>query len=519
MSNRIEKPIAAHGRPLYSEEVSPHESKIGHFTMVIFGGTGDLSQRKLLPTLFHLYRDGDLPEKFNIAGIGSRELTNEGYRVHIESGIKEFDADNYDAKDFGNFSKNLHYLRGSLLEDQIYEDICKYLRSLEKTTPEKDANILFYLAVPPSMLTDIITHLHKSGVCKLGSRAKIIIEKPFGSDADTARELNRTISKVFIERHIYRIDHYLGKETVQNIIFFRFGNSLLEPMWNRQYVDHIQITVAESLGIGHRGAFYEQVGVIRDIVQSHIMQLIALVAMEPPPEFEADLIRDEKVKVFRAIRPFDDKHVDSFTVKGQYGPGYMDSQPVEGFRQEKKVSPESRVPTFFAGKFFIDNWRWAGVPFYIRTGKRLPKKVTEIYIQYKQPPLTLFGGASTAIEPNGIILRIQPDEQISQKLNVKYPGIGNMPHPIFMEFNYAKGFQLREHPAYERLIVDCIKGDLTLFAREDGIELTWGIVDPIIRRWESEKEAPFPNYAAGTWGPQEAADLIESDGRQWRELS
>ncbi len=518
MSNKIERPIAAHGWPLYSEEVFPHESKIGHFTMVIFGGTGDLSQRKLLPTLFHLYRDGGLPEKFNIAGIGSRELNDESYREHIESGIKEFDADNYDAKDFREFSKNLRYLRGSLLEDQIYEDICKYLTTLENTAPEKDANILFYLAVPPSLLTDIITHLHKSGVCKLGSRAKIIIEKPFGSDANTARELNRTISKVFTERQIYRIDHYLGKETVQNIIFFRFGNSLLEPMWNRQYVDHIQITVAESLGIGHRGAFYEQVGVIRDIVQSHIMQLIALVAMEPPPEFEADLIRDEKVKVFRAIRPFDDKHVDSFTVKGQYGPGYMDSQPVAGFRQEKKVSPESRVPTFFAGKFFIDNWRWAGVPFYIRTGKRLPKKVTEIYIQYKQPPLTLFGGASTAIEPNGIILRIQPDEQISQKLNVKYPGIGNMPHPIFMEFNYAKGFQLREHPAYERLIVDCIKGDLTLFAREDGIELTWGIVDPIIRRWENETEAHFPNYAAGTWGPKEAVDLIESDGRQWREL-
>jgi glucose-6-phosphate 1-dehydrogenase len=517
MANNTEKPITAHGKALRSAQAESADFKTGHFIMVIFGGTGDLSQRKLLPTLFHLYRDGGLPEKFNIAGIGSRELTNEGYRDHIGSGIRQFDAENYDEHSFREFSKNLNYLRGSLIEDDIYEDLCGYLADLEKRSPQKDSNILFYLAVPPGLLPEVITRLKKSRVCELSPRVKVIIEKPFGRDRETASDLNRTISKVFKEKQIYRIDHYLGKETVQNIIFFRFGNSLLEPMWNRQYVDHIQITVAESIGIGHRGAFYEQVGVIRDIVQSHIMQLIALVAMEPPPGFEADLIRNEKTKIFRAIRPFDDKHVDNFTVKGQYGPGYIDGNPVRGFREEDKVSPDSQVPTFFAGKFYIDNWRWAGVPFYVRTGKRLPRKVTEIYIQYKQPPLTLFGGTSAAIEPNGIILGIQPNEQISQELNVKYPGIGNKPHPIFMEFNYAEGFQLREHPAYERLIVDCIKGDLTLFAREDGIELTWSIVDPIVKRWEGEHPMQFPNYAAGSWGPRQADELIEADGRRWRE--
>lgn len=344
----------------------------------------------------------------------------------------------------------------------------------------------------------------------------MIVEKPFGRDRASAIKLNQVILKGFDEKQIYRIDHYLGKETVQNIIFFRFANSIFEPLWNRRYVDHVQITVAEDLGVEHRGVFYEQAGVVRDIVQNHVMQLVALVAMEPPVGFEADLIRDEKVKVFRTIRPLDETHIDEFIVRGQYGPGKIKGEDVPGYRQEQDVSPLSNTPTFIAAKLYVDNWRWAGVPFYVRAGKRLPKRITEICVQFKQPPLKLFGRPCDVLEPNLLAFGIQPHEEISLRLTVKYPGMGNQPYMVNMDFNYNETFNIKSYLAYYRLLIDCMKGDLTLFARQDGVEAMWSVVDPITDRWENTPPPGFPNYDAGTWGPKAAEELLSGEGHQWR---
>ncbi len=346
----------------------------------------------------------------------------------------------------------------------------------------------------------------------------VIVYRPFVRNSGYAVELNNTILKAFDANHVYRIVLYLGKETVQNIIFFRFANSIFEPLWNRRYIDHVQITVAEQLGIENRARFYEKAGVIRDIVQNHMMQLLALVAMEPPIGFEADYIRNEKIKVYHTVRPIDEEYVDSFTVRGQYGAGTINGKEVNSYRDEKDTAPGSNTPTYFTGKFYIDNWRWSGVPFYLRTGKRLTKRVTEISIHFKQPPLRLFGSTCEIGEPNTLVLGIQPHEKISLHLGVKHPGMGNQLYPVNMNFNYDEDFPGNVHfpLPYERLLIDCIKGDQTLFARQDGIEAMWDVVDPIINRWENTPAPEFPNYAAGTWGPKEADDLIRRDGRQWR---
>jgi glucose-6-phosphate 1-dehydrogenase len=323
------------------------------------------------------------------------------------------------------------------------------------------------------------------------------------------------LASAFDERQIYRIDHYLGKETVQNIVFFRFSNSIFEQLWNHRYIDSVQITVAEELGIENRARFYEPSGVVRDMVQNHILQLIGLIAMEPPVGFEADFIRDEKVKVFRSIHPMREEHIDRFTVPGQYGPGKIDGKEIPGYRQEKGVAPDSPTPTFFAGAFYIANWRWAGVPFYVRTGKRMAKRITEIAIQFDQPPLRLFGRACDALDPNILFLTIQPEEKISLRFGVKVPNMANQIYPIDMKFGYRETFQAPSHPAYERLLMDCMKGDLTLFVRQDQIEMMWEIVDPIIAYWDSKPVQNFPNYRAGTWGPAEAFQLLEQEGRRW----
>lgn len=494
--------------PLYDFKIEP-------FIMIIFGGAGDLTQRKLLPAIYHLYHEERIIKEFSIIGFGLPEFSDKEYREFSKKSIEKFNAGHLDKKKINDFLKNLSYLTGDLKDDKSYKRLSKAISKLSQRTQKKNINILFYLAVPPAVLPMIVEKLSTVNLCR-GANSRIIIEKPFGSDKASAIELNQSILKVFDENQIYRIDHYLGKDTVQNIIFFRFGNSIFEPLWNRRYIDHVQITVAEDIGIEHRGIFYEQAGIVRDIVQNHIMQLIALVGMEPPVGFEADLIRDEKVKIFRTIRRMDKDYVDRFTVRGQYASGKINGKKVCGYRKEENVSPGSNTPTFFAGKFHIDNWRWSGVPFYVRTGKRLPRRRSEIYVEFKQPPLRLFGNDCDNIGPNSLILSIQPQEEISLALSVKYPGIGNRSYAVSMKFNYEQGFNIKQHPPYERLLVDCIKGDLTLFARQDGVEAMWSIVDQIIEPWDQVPAKDFPNYTAGSWGPKEANKLIENDNRKWR---
>lgn len=484
--------------------------------VVIFGGAGDLSRRMLLPTLLTLYREKKLAAGSYIVGAGRREMSDEQYRKLVRQSLEQFSSDPVEGKDIEAFCGRVCYLQADVRSDEAYEELCRRISRISSEGRTK--GLVYYLASPPSLIEPIVEGLFGRDLCAGSLEPKVVIEKPFGSDKASASRLNEFILRHFKESQVYRIDHYLGKETVQNILFFRFGNSIFEPLWNRRYVDHVQITVAEAIGIEGRGEFYDAAGVVRDIVQNHIMQLLALVAMEPPSGFEANLVRDEKVKVFRAIRPMSDEYIDEFMVRGQYGPGEVGGEAVCGYREEEKVRGDSNTPTFFAGKFLIDNWRWANVPFYVRTGKRLARRVTEICVVFKQPPLRLLGRTCDIIEPNSLVLSIHPTEEMSLQLNVKKPGGGNEPFAINMNFDYAKSFDVKTRPAYERLLLDCLKGDLTLFARSDEVEAMWDVVDPIVRRWEERPAGGFPNYEAGSEGPRESTELLEADGRRWRVL-
>lgn len=489
--------------------------------MVIFGASGDLTNRKLIPALYNLMCDGMLPDEFAMIGFARKPKTNESFRAEMRAAVEEHSRTKpIDEKVWEKFGRSLHYQQGEYSTPADYETLCQRLDAIEKAH-SSGGNRLFYLATPPEVYPHIIQNVGETMCIDSGGNngawSRVIIEKPFGHDLQSARDLNEHVHRWFREDQIYRIDHYLGKETVQNILVFRFANGIFEPIWDRRYVDHVQITVAESLGIGNRGSYYESAGVIRDIMQNHMLQLVALTAMEPPAEFSADSVRNEKVKVLKALR-IDTANGDG-TVRGQYGPGKIDGQLVPGYTQEEGVAPDSTTETYLAMKLLIENWRWAGVPFYVRSGKRMPKRVTEIAIQFRMPPLLLFSDSTQpAIEPNLLVLNIQPDEGISLRFGAKQPGTGGNVQPVVMHFSYSSSFKASAPDAYERLILDAMLGDSTLFTRSDEVEASWSLITPIAAQWEGGHGSFIEQYRAGTWGPKEADDFIAADGKRWRNL-
>ncbi len=488
--------------------------------IVLFGATGDLAHRKVVPALYQLWRTNLLPHEFMLVAVGRRTYDDDSFRTEIGAALESFSRVPVEAVAKQEFLSRIVYHEGDFADPAAFDRLAVRLDEMDEEHGTR-GNRLFYLATQSSAFPEVVGQLGRVGldheIHGAGWR-RIVIEKPFGRDLDSAVRLNREILKVFREKQVYRIDHYLGKETVRNLLVFRFGNGIFEPLWNRRYVDHVQITVAESIGIESRGAFYEETGASRDVLQNHLMQLLALVAMEPPATFEADPLRDEKVKVLRAIAPMTPDEVSSDVVRGQYGPGWVAAQQVPGYRAEPKVDPQSETETFVAARLEIDDWRWAGVPFYVRTGKRLPKRSSEIAIQFRPVPHRLFKDSSEAPEPNLLALRIQPDEGILLRFGAKVPGLGLDVRAVNMDFTYGSAFNVDSPDAYETLILDALLGDASLFTRADEVEEAWSIVTPIIDAWTEMPAADFPNYEAGSWGPEAADELIERDGRRWRRI-
>ena len=482
--------------------------------LVIFGASGDLTRRKLMPALYQLARERLLSPCFCVVGTARRGMSDDAFRADMRTAVEQFGGA-VEAEIWRGFERRLFYVQGSSDDANLYQRIAARLAELDRDCGAQ-GNRMFYLAVSPSLMLDIAHHLKAAGLSKSAGWTRIIVEKPFGHDLLSARQLNQALHAVFLEDQIYRIDHYLGKETVQNLMVFRFANGIFEPIWNRRYVDQVQITAAETVGVENRATYYEEAGALRDMVQNHLIQLLTLTAMEPPVAFDSESVRAEKVKVLHSIRPLVGAGVEQLVVRGQYGPGLIDGRRVPGYRQEPGVNPRSSTETFVALKLHVDDWRWAGVPFYLRAGKRLPKHWTEIAVQFKQPPLALFRGAQCdQLAPNLLSIRIQPDEGISLEFAAKTPGPGMDVRPVEMDFRYANSFGMASYSAYERLLLDCMLGDATLFARSEGVELAWGLMTPILERWQHEPPPVFPNYGAGTWGPSQANALLE-EGHRWR---
>ena len=486
--------------------------------LIIFGASGDLTKRKILPSLYRLHKHNLLPKNFFILGTGRTQMTTDQFRASMQTAVKSEYPNDFDDTQWQQFATQLHY---SPMDYGAVESYHQSLRDeilgLEKRY-RTGSNRIFYLAIPPTIYEDVILNL---GAANLGRENRgmthVVIEKPFGRDLDSAKRLNTLLRKFFQEREIYRIDHYLAMETVQNILTFRFANFIFEPLWNRRYIDHIQITASETLGVEHRAGYYEETGVMRDMFQNHMFQLLALSAMEPPVAFEAESLRSERMKVFRSIMPFPLDKLDDYVAIGQYGRGEMNGKPIPAYREESGVSEKSTTPTFAAMKLLIDNWRWSGVPFYLRSGKRLSAHKTEVSIHFKPVPHQMFSQAlNEPIEPNTLILRVHPNEGMDLILQAKRPGSKVCLQPVIMDFSYQKDVLM---DAYEWVLLDCMHGDHLLFVREDGVEQTWSLLTPVINRLESTTAVEkFPNYAAGSSGPKEAALLIERDGRTWRPL-
>lgn len=491
--------------------------------MVIFGGSGDLTRRKLVPALYRLSQQRLIPAGFTVIGISRSPMSDDQYRDTLRSWVEKDGG--ADPETWDTFAQGIHYLRGDYHDPSLYGEL-KRLLADKDALRRTGANRLYYLATAPSDYGDIVRRLGENGLNmqfaglpQNAGWARVIVEKPFGRDLASARELNRIISSAFSEEQVYRIDHYLGKETVQNILVFRFANQIFEPIWNRRYIDHVQITASESIGVESRGAYYEESGALRDMVQNHIMQLLALVAMEPPSDFSDAAVRGEKAKVLRSIRPFTADDVRRFSVRAQYSAGRIGGKEVRGYREEQGVAPDSRTETFAAIRLGVDNWRWADVPFYIRTGKNLAKRVTEIAITFQRTPHSIFRQSpGSQVTSNVLAFRIQPDEGITLKIIAKLPGQSMEMRPVNMDFRYGSTFGAHLADAYERLLVDCMLGDATLFNRIDSVEASWSLIQPFIDAWESDRDQPLPQYSSGSWGPPEADDLLEREHRSWRLL-
>jgi len=513
-----------------SEEVAaaPREAERGTpCTLIILGASGDLARGKLIPALFHLMADGLLAEDFSVIAIGRRNMSDDEFREAMRGALEaSLPEAALDAAVWSRFSQRLGYVDGDLADGATYADLLTRLVAVERSNEARKGPPLgrfFYLALPPSVYETTLVHLSESGLAPREATAqrdawtRIVVEKPFGHDLESARALNRVIGERFAEHQIFRIDHYLGKETVQNLLVFRFANSIFEPVWNRDHIHHVQLTAAETVGVEQRAAYYEEAGVVRDMVQNHLLQILALTAMEPPVTFSADAVRGEKVKLLQAIRPLSESDLHRYAVMGQYGRGRVGGKLVAGYREEKGVDPHSTTPTYAALRLLIDNWRWQGVPFFLRSGKRMPRRATEVAITFRQPPHLMFPlTRGERMAPNVLRFRIQPDEGISLCFEVKVPDHHFRVATATMDFSYARGFGPPRHSAYETLLMDCMLGDATLFTRSDGVEATWRVVDPITAGWDGASAMRLPDYAAGEWGPVEADALIREAGAEWR---